>query len=451
MGVPCEVMFTRYKGNNPQNTTKPKKGIVILQRLRQTPPQYQITIAVPGDKTGNKFELSSQKPPNVIDRFVNQGKITITFQSTPAVMVSISKASPEALLQLIDSIKKVLKGEHVDVEKTKVKTSDFKPASITITRQQDYRNQMNACSHFLKTLKIEPIDLRRPDRKWIVCANLTQLTISGNPIGSRNTDLDVFSKLKNLQVLELKNCALGNIPIPSLCDMFKTMPITLTSIDLSENQLKVFPPLFHLSQLRSLNISFNNLKYLPSRVGALQNLINIDLSQNQMTSLPYIFPKIPTIQKVGLNANDELVRLREEVEAPKTRKLPTKLDGHDYTHHGGVDSLMSIAANVIHRNENIMRASREILPLSVRFQMDDFLYEAPRVSSLEMCTNCLRLRHIRVVRSQVVQSRQIANTIDVIDRFVTFDNLLCIDCYRRIPVVTVGTVPIQEDFFKFSL
>uniref|UniRef100_A0A1I7TS48 Leucine-rich repeat protein 1 n=1 Tax=Caenorhabditis tropicalis TaxID=1561998 RepID=A0A1I7TS48_9PELO len=398
MRIPCEVVFSRFKANSRQAPvpSKPKKGFVVLQRLRQTPPQYQTTIAVEGDKTGNKFDLN--KPPIILDNFIRQGKITLTFQTTPAVMVCINKACPEALGQLIDCIKKISKGENVDIEKVKVKRSDFKPSTITVTIQQDYRNQMKACSDFLKTLKIEPIDLRMPDRKWIECRNITTLILNENPIGSRNSNLDVFSKLKQLQSLELKNCSLGKLPIPALCDMVKGLPITLTSIDLSENQIKVFPPLFHLIQLRSINVSFNNIRYLPSRIGAFQNLNHINLSQNSMTSLPYIFPKIPTIQHVGLNANDELVRLQEEVGLLLVRKITTKVDGNDYTHDGGVDTLMTIASNAIHRdiNRNMMIASRNFWPLSVRFQMDDLMYEKPGVSALEMCTNCLRLRHIRV-------------------------------------------------------
>ncbi|EFO91601.1 hypothetical protein GCK72_005934 [Caenorhabditis remanei] len=454
MRIPCEVVFSRHKtnGNLRQvpDTSKPRKGFVVLEKLRQTPPQYQILFAVNGDKNTNKFDLN--KPPIILDKFVQQGKVTFQF---PAVTVYIGKACPESLTKLTDCIRKIVRGEAVEIEKVKIKSSDFKPTTITVTTQNDYRKQMNMCSEFLRTLKIEPIDLRTADRTWISkCKNITQLIISGNPIGNRATNLDVFSKLPHLHVLELNNCSLGSVAVPVLCDMFKRLPITLNFLDISENQLSVFPPIFHLNQLRVINATFNNIKYLPSRIGSLQNLQTISLNHNQMSSLPYVFPKMPRIQHVGLQANDDLCYTSPEDAGPLiTRKLASKVDNNDYSHAGGVDSLVVIAANAIHRDENrkSLRACRDFLPLSLRFHVEDLMYETPGISPLEMCTYCLRLRHIRYVRPQLLQSRQIAEAVDVVDRFVIFDNLLCIDCHRRTPATVDDQTPIQYDFFNFSL
>ncbi|UMM19032.1 hypothetical protein L5515_014825 [Caenorhabditis briggsae] len=454
MRLSCEVVFQRHKANPKQlpTTTKPRKGFAILERLRQNPPQHQIRFVVSDDKSGNKFDLS--KAPAIIDRFLKQGKVTLTFQCTPAVTVFISKACPESLATFIDTIRKILRGEAVDIQKIKIKSSDFKPATITVMAQQDYKKQMMLTSEFLRTLRIEPIDLRKPDRTWIKCKNITQLLINGNAIGDRKTDLDVFSQLPHLQILELKNCQLGSLPIPIFRDMFKTLPVTLNSLDLRENQLTMFPPIFHLSQLRTLNVTFNNIRYLPSRIGSLQNLQNIDLSHNSMTTMPYIFPKIPSIQHVGIHANDELVRLEEEIGPLIASELATKVDNRDYAHEGGVDTLMTIAANAIHReeNRNSLKVCPYFLPLCLRFQVEDLIYEKPGISALEMCTSCLRLRHIRYIRPQVIQSRQIADAVDVVDRFVVFNNLLCIDCHRRTPHHrALRTAPLQRDFFNFSL
>ncbi|CCD65793.1 PIF1/LRR1 pleckstrin homology domain-containing protein [Caenorhabditis elegans] len=453
MRLPCEVVFARYKANagvNPK-PTKSQKGFVILQKLRQTPPQYQITVAVAGDKTGNKFELN--KPPIILDKFIAQGKTTITFQTTPAVMVCISKANPEALAQLIEAIRKIVKGENVDIEKVKVKSSDFKPTTITVNNQATYKKQMQSCSEFLKTLKIEPIDLRRPDKAWRFCHNLTRLTLNGNPIGAHNRDLDVFSKLKQLQSLEMRSCSLELIPVPAMCTMFRELPTSISLLDFGDNHLSIFPPIFHLKQLKIINAAHNAIKYLPSRIGVLQNLNTIDVSNNLMTALPYVFSKIPSIEHVGINANDQMVRLEEEIGPIFIRRLLTKVDNIEYTHEGGVDKLGTIAANAIHREEcsKSMKFGRQFLPLSLRFDMDDLMFEKPGISSLELCTGCVRLRHIRYIRPLIIQSRQIANSVDVIGRFVTFDRLLCIDCYRRTTSTNNGEPPFQCDYFQFAV
>lgn len=68
-----------------------------------------------------------------------------------------------------------------------------------------------------------------------------------------------------------------------------------------------------------------------------------------------------------------------------------------------------------------MKFGRQFLPLSLRFDMDDLMFEKPGISSLELCTGCVRLRHIRYIRPLIIQSRQIANSVDVIGRFVTFE------------------------------
>uniref|UniRef100_A0A8R1DT36 PIF1/LRR1 pleckstrin homology domain-containing protein n=1 Tax=Caenorhabditis japonica TaxID=281687 RepID=A0A8R1DT36_CAEJA len=451
MRLPCEVVFLKMAvKKQKQNATKANKGFAVINKLRQNPPKYTLTFALAADKVNNKFDLEKSNPPVIMAQMRAKGKATFNFPSKPPISVLISKADPENLAQFLELIRKILNGENVDVDKVKIKSSDFKPSTIHIKAQSDYSRHMKNASEFLKVLKIDPITMRMPDTGWMKCKNLATLVLSGNPITRLKKNLHVFKSLPNLEVLELKNCELGALSVQEIAEMFATLSKSVTSLDLSENELKIFPPCYHLCQLRTLNLANNLLKYVPSRIVHFRNLSNFNVSHNQIRSLPHIFDKFSNMQSFSLSGNGSLDQPLGPIEIMgNVCRVPTKLDKEFYCHPGGVDTLVNIAANALHRNPNHLSVARQFLPTCLRFQMDDLIETELRKSALEVCTQCSLLRHIRHINIASVESQSIANQVDVINRRVICERLLCIDCFR--PQLPPSRILLVVDYFNYTV
>ncbi|MEM6715467.1 MAG: COR domain-containing protein [Cyanobacteria bacterium P01_C01_bin.147] len=78
----------------------------------------------------------------------------------------------------------------------------------------------------------------------------------------------------------------------------------LRSLNLSENQLTALPEsLGQLTQLRSLNLSYNQLTALPESMGQLTQLQELDLYGNQLTTLPESLGQLFQLQTLNLGGN----------------------------------------------------------------------------------------------------------------------------------------------------
>ncbi|MBI5715702.1 MAG: leucine-rich repeat domain-containing protein [Chloroflexi bacterium] len=79
----------------------------------------------------------------------------------------------------------------------------------------------------------------------------------------------------------------------------------LQSLNLSYNQLTTLPEwLGQLTQLRSLDISYNRLTALPRSIGKLTQLKSLDLSGNQLTTLPEALGQLTQLQSLRLSNNN---------------------------------------------------------------------------------------------------------------------------------------------------
>lgn len=106
------------------------------------------------------------------------------------------------------------------------------------------------------------------------------LYLSGNPL--RELEARVFERanLKNLQRLHLMSCSLSDIH----GDAFSQLS-NLIELDLSHNELSVLPaaPLVHCPILRKLNLAHNRLRAVRNAsMNKLSQLQSIDMSNNQI-------------------------------------------------------------------------------------------------------------------------------------------------------------------------
>ncbi|KAF5428813.1 Leucine-rich repeat (LRR) protein [Candidatus Methanophagaceae archaeon] len=96
-----------------------------------------------------------------------------------------------------------------------------------------------------------------------------------------------------------------------------------TELDLSRNQLTSLPvEIEKLKNLTELNLSYNQLNKLPAEIGKLKNLTTLNLSHNQLTTLPAEIGKLKNLAKLDLSWN-QLTTLPAEI--GKLTNL-TKLD-----------------------------------------------------------------------------------------------------------------------------
>ncbi|MDF5725987.1 MAG: COR domain-containing protein, partial [Rhizonema sp. PD37] len=78
----------------------------------------------------------------------------------------------------------------------------------------------------------------------------------------------------------------------------------LQTLDISRNQLSSLPAeIGSLTNLQTLDISFNQLSSLPAEIGSLTNLQSLDISSNQLSSLPSEIRLLPKLKKLDLRGN----------------------------------------------------------------------------------------------------------------------------------------------------
>jgi internalin A len=88
----------------------------------------------------------------------------------------------------------------------------------------------------------------------------------------------------------------------------------LQELDLSYNQLSTLPEVIgQLSQLQELDLSYNQLSTLPEAIGRLSKLQELDLSGNQLSTLPEAIGQLSKLQVLNLSDN-QLSTLPEAIQ-----------------------------------------------------------------------------------------------------------------------------------------
>ena len=108
--------------------------------------------------------------------------------------------------------------------------------------------------------------------------------------------LNSVSKLTEIKFLKLQSCGFRQLDVQ--------LPLCLQTVDLSSNNLSMFPQaLLNLQELESLTLCRNRISELPDGIEKLKKLKKLDLSNNQITYIPNSIVKLRSLIKLYMTDN----------------------------------------------------------------------------------------------------------------------------------------------------
>ena len=127
-----------------------------------------------------------------------------------------------------------------------------------------------------------------------------QNNMTENEMGNMFPDLDI-----NSNSIDLSEKNLENNPSRDKILRFITSRNILRILNLSDNNLSYIPPTIgNLTSLTHLHLDFNNLTYLPNDIGNLTSLTILFLHCNRLTSLPDDIGNLTQLTSLNLFDND---------------------------------------------------------------------------------------------------------------------------------------------------
>ena len=122
-----------------------------------------------------------------------------------------------------------------------------------------------------------------------------------------------IKKCEKTGILDLEMLNLNNSDVEEILNYVTEKNITVRMLDLSNNQLTTLPEsITKLPSLKRLFLSNNQLITLPESIGLLQGLEWLFLGNNQLTTLPESITKLPSLEKLYLDHN-LLITLPESI------------------------------------------------------------------------------------------------------------------------------------------
>lgn len=236
------------------------------------------------NKTGTKYDLKCIT--RVLSRFINEGKATIQFETPPHNL--FIQADSILLKTFLHVLRRAVENKLTDKDllatSMSVTATPIKhpPKKIIIQRRSEYPPK--GFPKTVEVLHINHIKRCSLDRGILQLTKLRLLDVSHNCIEYLPTEI---SNLPCLNELNVAYNELGKGSIKQWEWLGAKFSKTLKLLDLSNNNLTFLPDqIVKLHSLISLHIDFNLLKTLPSGIGSLRHLRLLTASNNLISVLP---------------------------------------------------------------------------------------------------------------------------------------------------------------------
>ncbi|CAD6192147.1 unnamed protein product [Caenorhabditis auriculariae] len=419
MRVQCEVIVVKEG-----QTMRPRhvKGFVTIAKKRMKDDVYQIHVVTATDRNGTRFDIDPKNPPIIMKNFIGAKKLTINVSTKPRKTIIMMNNVVKDLPAFVTTLECIIGGEtpKVGVHSAVTSTEFRAPVkNLTIDKAENLNQPLPIT---LEKLIFGPINLQSLDTRIFGCKNLTHLSFSGNPLGTATSinRLPLISRLKELRQFDAANCSLSEISEPILKNFFVALPSSLLKLDISQNGLKTFPEIFHLKNLAHLNVGSNQIEYISSKLSNCTAMMNLNVSNNRLKTFPHVLPKFVNLQTFSVDGNENLIT-QENAMRPQLVGF-MQLQHHDrmsFCHAGRVETLLTCAADAIHRNPKLMAIAEDVLPRCV---------VAKTMSELTMCTSCFKQRFIRYVAESTVELSSLAQVVDVVNRKIVLRHDRCRSC-----------------------
>lgn len=267
-----------------KSQNKHVKSTLALCKHPKKDHEYMIIHFTAQNKTGTKYKLLNNIN-GVLTKFINEGKATIQFKEPPHDLYI--QAEHIQLRGFLLLLKRALEGK-------------VTPKELT-----------------LSSMSVTAVPLKNIAPKKLVVKNRSELPTKGfprtlesvhiNEIGLSKLCIGIL-QLQKLRVLDISDNCIEYLP-----NELKNLP--LGELNLSKNQLG--KSTFNqwgwiggilLKSLRTINISDNNLRYLPGQFVKFEGIINISLDNNQLRALPAGFGNFRNLRTLSVS-NNSLVQV----------------------------------------------------------------------------------------------------------------------------------------------